>query len=131
MLSDLLRFSRNQVVHYGIILDAFKHARNIKQISLEYFATWLSISSSIKELWSHPLVACFKINFDTSIRDPFFVQAAVYRNSKGNIIKALSQVRPPYDPTFGEEQAALLVVSLLLYCNIFFTVSYYGFRLAY
>jgi ribonuclease HI len=52
------------------------------------------------------------VNFDTAIRDNFSAQAAVCRNSKGNIIKAISQINPPCDPNYGEALAAQLAASL-------------------
>ncbi|GLT64042.1 hypothetical protein SLA2020_365590 [Shorea laevis] len=52
------------------------------------------------------------INFDTAIREHFSVQAAVCRNSIGNIISAVSQVNPPCVPIFGEALAARLAVTL-------------------
>ena len=114
MLCDLLWYSRNQAVHHGIIPDASMLVENIKRISLEHFAIWLSISSPSRELWSLPSATCFKINFDTAIRDHFSIQVAVCENSKVKIVKAFSQVKPPCDPTFGEALAALLAVSLKL-----------------
>ena len=50
----------------------------------------------------------FKVNFDAAIRESFSTQAAVCRNSKGQIIKILSQVRPPCSPIYGEALAAHL-----------------------
>ena len=55
----------------------------------------------------------YKVNFDTAIRDNFSVQAAVCRDSKGKIVKAIAQVNPPCDPTFGEALAARLAASLV------------------
>jgi hypothetical protein len=52
------------------------------------------------------------VNFDTTIRDKFSVQAAICRDSKGKIVKAISQVNPPCDPTFGEALATRLATSL-------------------
>ncbi|XP_059460221.1 uncharacterized protein LOC132189495 [Corylus avellana] len=114
VLCDMLWFSRNQVVHKGVFPDVSILAGDIKRISLEHFAAWNSISTPVRELWSPPPAGSFKVNFDTTIRDLFSVQAAVCRNSQGIIVKALSQVRPPCDPTFGEAQAALLAASLIV-----------------
>jgi hypothetical protein len=52
------------------------------------------------------------VNFDIAIRDDFSTQAAICRNSKGKIIKILTQVRPPCSPAYGEAQATLLACSL-------------------
>jgi hypothetical protein len=75
-----------------------------------------SLSPPRVESYGDPLpsATCFKINFDTTIIDHFSVQAAVCRNSKGKIVKAFSQVRPPCDPTFGEALAAGRAASLKL-----------------
>jgi hypothetical protein len=40
------------------------------------------------------------------------VQAAVCRDSKGKIIKAIAQTNPPCEPTYGEALAAQLATSL-------------------
>ena len=40
------------------------------------------------------------------------MQAAVCRDSKGKIVKAISQVSPHCDPTFGEALVARLATSL-------------------
>ena len=53
------------------------------------------------------------MNFDTAIRETFSVQAAVCRDSSGKIVKAISQINPPCDPTFGEALAARLAASLV------------------
>jgi hypothetical protein len=87
-------------------------AANINRVSLEHFAAWTSKSSPVRELWSPPPSYYFKVNFDTAIRDDFSTQAAVCRNSRGQIIKILSQVRPPCNPAYGEAQATLLACSL-------------------
>jgi hypothetical protein len=40
------------------------------------------------------------------------MQFAVYRDSKGKIIKAIAQTNPPCEPTYGEALAARLATSL-------------------
>jgi hypothetical protein len=52
------------------------------------------------------------VNFDIAIQENFSVQAAMCRDSKGKIVKAISQVNPPRDPTFGETLATRLAASL-------------------
>jgi hypothetical protein len=42
------------------------------------------------------------------------VQAAVCRDSKGHIIKALSRISPPCDGNYGEALAAQLAASLVV-----------------
>ena len=48
------------------------------------------------------------MNFDAAIREGFSTQAAVCRNSNGEIIKTLSQVSPPRNLVYGEAQIAKL-----------------------
>jgi hypothetical protein len=48
------------------------------------------------------------LNFDAAIREGFSTQAAVYRNSNGEIIKTLTQVSPPCSPVYVEALAAKL-----------------------
>ena len=115
---DLMWFSRNQAVHKGVFPEASKLAANISQVSMEHLAAWTSNLSPIRERWSPPPPNSFKVNFDTAIRDEFSTQAAVCRNSNGNIIKILSQVRPPCSPVLGEAQAALLACSLAVSLNL-------------
>jgi hypothetical protein len=81
-------------------------------LSLDHYVAWKSISHHVRELWSPSKVGSFKVSFDTTTKDHFSVQAATYRNSHGTIIKSLCQFNLPCDPTYGEAQAALLVVSL-------------------
>jgi hypothetical protein len=52
------------------------------------------------------------INFDTAIRDHFSAQAAIFRDSKGHIVKAISQINPHCDSSFGEALATQLAASL-------------------
>ncbi|XP_059451120.1 lysM domain receptor-like kinase 10 [Corylus avellana] len=104
--------TQNQAVHNGVIPEASQLAAKINRISLEHHAAWTPSSKPVRELWSPPPTGIFKVNFDTAIRESFSVQAAVCRNSNGQIIKILSQVRPPCNPTYGEAQAALLAASL-------------------
>jgi hypothetical protein len=66
----------------------------------------------VRELWPPPKVGSFKVNFDTTIRDLFSVQAAVNRVAKGSIIQSWFQFSPPRDPSYGEAQATFLAASL-------------------
>jgi hypothetical protein len=87
---DLLWFSRNQVVHKGVIPEVSKLAANIKRVSYEHFAAWSSKLHLVKEIWSKPPQGFCKINFDAAIREVFSTQAAVCRNSNGEIIMILT-----------------------------------------
>jgi hypothetical protein len=111
VLCDLLWFSRNKAIHEGVVLDVLTLANTIKKTSLEHAAAWKSLSPKPKA-WSLPAAGFFKINFDIAIRDKFSAQAAVCRDSKGRIIKAISQISPPCDPKLGEALAALLAANL-------------------
>jgi hypothetical protein len=86
-------------------------ANSIKKTSLDHASAW-KVSHQVSEVWHPPAVGHFKINFDTAIKGNFSAQAAVCRDSDGKIIKAISQISPPCDPTFGEALAALLAASL-------------------
>lgn len=61
---------------------------------------------------------CFKINFDTSLRDSFFAQTTVCRDFNDHIIKAISQISHPCDPNFGEALAACLATLLAVSLNL-------------
>jgi hypothetical protein len=89
-----------------------KLAENIKRVSYEHFKAWSSKIQPVKEVWSKPPQGFFKINFDAAIREDFSTQAVVCRNSKGDIIKILSQVHPTCCPVYGEALAALLASHL-------------------
>jgi hypothetical protein len=52
------------------------------------------------------------LTVDTAIREQFFVQAAVCRDSQGHILKALSQINLPCEANFGKVLVAQLVASL-------------------
>ena len=70
----------------------------------------LGLQSCIhKEIWSKPPLDFFKVNFDAAIKEDFSIQAAVYKNSNGLILKMHSQVRPPCSPVYGEALVAQLV----------------------
>jgi hypothetical protein len=112
VLCDLLWFSRNKAVHEGVIPDINALAKSIRKTSLDHAAAWKTTSASTQELWSPPPEGTFKVNFDTAIRKQFSVQAAVCRDSKGQITKALSQISPPCDANYGEALAAQLAASL-------------------
>jgi hypothetical protein len=95
VLCDMLWFYRNQAVHKGVIPAVSTIAANIKRVALEHFTAWSSKTHPAKEVWSKPPQGFYKINFDTAIQENFSTQAAICRNSKGEIIKAITQVRPP------------------------------------
>jgi hypothetical protein len=118
VLCDLLWFSRNKAAHDGVIPDISSLANSIKRTSLDHAVVWNSTSPSPKETWIPPPTGSFKVNFDTAIRDQFSAQAVVYRNSKGNIIKAISQINPPCDPNYGEALVAQLATSLATSMNL-------------
>jgi hypothetical protein len=101
---DLIWFSRNQAIHKSVIPEVSKLAANIKHVSYEHFAIWSSKLQPVKEIWSKPQGFC-KINFDVAIREDFSTQAAVCRNSNGEIIKIITQVRPPCSPMYEEALA--------------------------
>jgi hypothetical protein len=105
---DLLWFSKNQAVHKGVIPDVSKLAANINRVSLEHFAAWSSKLQPIKEVWSKPPQGFCKINFDAAIREDFSIQAAICKNSNGEIIKILTQVRPLYNPVYEKAPATQL-----------------------
>jgi hypothetical protein len=95
VLCDLLWFSRNKAFHDGVIPDALSLANSIKKTSLDHAFAWKA-SHPVTETWHPPIVGHFKINFDTAIKGRFSAQAAVCRDSTGKIIKAISQISPPY-----------------------------------
>jgi hypothetical protein len=109
-LCDLLWFARNKVVHEGSISDIISLASSIKRTSLDHAAAWQSSSPLVEEFLSPPPAGSYKINFDTTIRELFSVQAAICRGLTG-IVKAISQTNPPCDPNFGEALAARLAAS--------------------
>ena len=112
VLCDLLWFFRNKAIHDGVIPDINVLAKSSRKTSLDHAAAWKTTFALTQELWSPSPAGSFKVNFDTAIRKQFSVQAAVYRDSKGHIIKALSQISPPCDANYGEALAAQLAVSL-------------------
>jgi hypothetical protein len=114
----MLWFSKNKVIHEGIPPDIAKLASFIKKSSLAHAAAWYSSTVKEPQVWIPPQAGHFKINFDTAIRDHFFVQAAVCRDSNGTILKATSQVSPPCTPNYGEAQGALLAASLAVSLNL-------------
>jgi hypothetical protein len=109
-------------VHEGLIPDINVLVKSIRRTTLDRAIAWKYSSLMTKEFWSPPPAGSFKINFNTAIRKQFLVQAAVCRDSKGHIIKAISRINPPRDATYGEalaaqlaaQLAASLVVSLIL-----------------
>ena len=108
MFCDLLWFSRNQAINKGVIPEVSKLAANIKRVSYEHFTTWSTKFQLVMEVSSKPPQGFCKINFDAAIRKEFSTQATVCRNSNGEIIKILTQVRPSNSPVYGEALAAQL-----------------------
>ena len=78
---------------------------------MDHVSAWKALQLD-NEVWSPSEADSFKINFDTAIKDNFLAQAAVFRDSNGKIIKAILQISPLYDPSFGEALAALLAAFL-------------------
>ena len=62
--------------------------------------------------WIPPAPNWVKINFDTAIQDSFSAQAAICRNSDGQIIHMSSQISPPCSLNMWEALAAWLTISL-------------------
>jgi hypothetical protein len=85
---------------------------------LEHYTAWSSKLHPVKEVWSKPSLGFCKVNFDTAIREGFSTQVAVCRNSKGEIIKAITQVSPPCSPVYGEALAAKLASVLVTYLQL-------------
>ena len=75
-----------------------------------YYNRLVQLASTIKFVRS--------INFDIAIREQFSMQAEVCKDSKGHIVKAISQINPPCDPNFGKALAAQFVSSLATSLNL-------------
>jgi hypothetical protein len=118
VLCNMLWFSRNKAIHKGVIPDVSKFVENVRRISLDHQAAWNSKAQPVQDIWSPPQEGNLKINFASATNDPFFVQAAIYRNSTGTIVKALYQYNPPFKDSHNEAQAALLAV--VLACSLKF-----------
>jgi hypothetical protein len=69
----MLWFTRNKVIHEGILPDIAKLASSIKKSSLAHAAAWCSSTVKDPQVWIPPQAGHFKINFDTAIRDQFSV----------------------------------------------------------
>jgi hypothetical protein len=54
VLCDIMWFSRNQVVHKGVIPKVSSLAANVKRVSLEHYAARPSKLHPIKEAWIKP-----------------------------------------------------------------------------
>ena len=79
---------------------------------MAYAAAWNSVFAKEVLAWSPPLEGHYKINFDTTIRDHFSTQAAIYRDHTGSILEAVSHISLPCSPSYGEAQGAFLAASL-------------------
>jgi hypothetical protein len=117
-LYELLWFAKNKAVQEGSIPNVSSLASSIRRTSLNHASVWLSSSPLVKEFWPPPSTGSYKINFDTAICELFSMQAAICRDSKGKIVKAISQTNPPCDPNFGEALAAWLAASLIAYLKL-------------
>jgi hypothetical protein len=113
VLCDLLWFYRNQAVHKGVIPAVASVAAHINRVALEHHTVWSSKLHHVKEAWLKPAIGFCKVNFDTAIHEAFATQAAVCRNSEGQIIKAITQVSPPCSPVYREALAAKLASVLV------------------
>jgi hypothetical protein len=113
VLCDLLWYYRNQAVHKGVIPAVAFIAAHINRVALEHHIAWSSKLHHVKEAWSKLATGFCKVNFDTAIHGAFSIQAAVCRNSEGQIIKAITQVSPPCSPVYGEALAAKLASFIL------------------
>jgi hypothetical protein len=76
----LCGFSRNQVVHKGVIPKVSTLAANIRHVSLEHYAAWSLKLWPITEAWIEPPQGWCKVNFDAVIREDYSTQAAVCKN---------------------------------------------------
>jgi hypothetical protein len=120
---DILWFYRNKALHENLSFDARSMSIHINKISLEHFQAWHSISPVQLETWVPPPPNWIKINFDTAIRDSFFAQAMVCRDSRGQVLHMSSQISPSCSPNVGEARAAQMA------CLVAASLSYNHFIL--
>jgi ribonuclease HI len=111
---DILWFYRNKAYHDGLSFDAIAVSKHINKITLEHYQAWHSSSSTLEDTWNPPPSNWVKINFDTAICDSFSAQAAICRDDKGHILRAISQISDSCSPNEGEAMAAQLAISLAL-----------------
>lgn len=71
------------------------------------------------EQWQCSVSSFFKINFDIAIKDTLSAQAAIYRDPSGNIIKTITIISLPCDPTLGAKVALLAARMVLLWLSHF------------
>jgi hypothetical protein len=108
-------FPRNKAFHDDIAFDALQLSRNVNKVSMEHLVAWKSVpTNSVDEKWIPPPPSIFKINFDTTIRGSFSLQAAISRNHNGQIIQQVTQVSQPCHQNMGEALFARLAVSLAI-----------------
>ena len=108
----ILWFYRNKALHDKASFDARSVSVHFNKISLEHFQAWHSSSQVPMEKWTPPPLNWVKISFDTAIRDSVSAQAAICRDSKGQVLRVFSQISPSCSPNVGKALAAQLVISL-------------------
>jgi hypothetical protein len=72
----------NKAYHEGFIPNAFVVSFTINKTILEHHAAWKNTLAISREVRMPPSHIFFKINYDTAIRDTFFVEVAVCRDSE-------------------------------------------------
>jgi hypothetical protein len=90
----MMWFTRNQVVHKGVIPKVLKLAENIRRVSSEHIAAWSQKQNPRKETWTKPPQDWCKISFKAIIKNFFSIQVAMCRNNRGEIRQILTQFRP-------------------------------------
>jgi hypothetical protein len=108
---DRIWHSRNKAHHDGWIPNALSISADVNRSSQTHFRAWSNKISPVHQVWTKHAPLCFKINYDTAIRRNFSAQAAVCRDSTGDIIQVLTRISLLCTPLYGEATAALLAAT--------------------
>jgi hypothetical protein len=111
--------SRNKAHHDGWIPNALSLSVAINKTSRIHFSAWANKIAPVLQVWTRPDPLCFKIIYDTAIRNTISAQAAVCRDSSRTIIHTFINISPPCTPLYGEASAALLAAQLCLFLRLF------------
>jgi hypothetical protein len=110
--------SCNKAHHDGWIPNALSLSATINKTPRIHFSAWANKTAPVLQVWTRPDPLCFKINYDTAIRNTFSAQAAVCRDSSGTIIQTFIKIGPPCTPLYGEASAALLAAQFCLFLRL-------------
>ncbi|KAB1209735.1 hypothetical protein CJ030_MR6G001846 [Morella rubra] len=118
LIIDTIWFSRNQLVHSGVLSPPLELSRTLNGRLLAHLAAWQIHDRELNLVWIPPLEGVWKLNFDAAIRGEIAYLAVICRDSLGVIYHAASGFFVTNNPLRAEIFAALLACRVASFLDL-------------